>query len=295
MIYDCFLYYDEDMLLDIRLHTLDSVVDKFVIVESLYTFTGKKREKLNFDIEKFIKFKDKIIYVVNYTQPKFYDHEFLSNSSTVKAGESDPWENETIARNSIMRGLNDANDADIIIVSDVDEILRPDAIKLFRHRNLCTTVHMDYFNYKFNVQVMNPDGTPRKAVLPKMVTFKTLKNFFFGQPDLLRNVKRRGNPIRDSWLRWNWLKYRTKTICDGGWHFSWVMTDRRISEKMSTISHTEHNVPEFNNPKHIRDCVENNLDIWGRPRLMKVLPVTKRLLPAYLVERRSHMADFFRD
>lgn len=90
MIYDCFLYYDEDVLLGMRLNTLENVVDRFVIVESLYTFTGKRRCKLNFDIEKFDRFRDKIIYVVNDIAPVFYQHAFQSNSSLVKAGETDP-------------------------------------------------------------------------------------------------------------------------------------------------------------------------------------------------------------
>ena len=68
MIYDCFLYYDEDMLLEIRLNTLADVVDRFVIVESTHTFTGKKRP-LHFDINKYSQFKDKIIYVVHDKEP----------------------------------------------------------------------------------------------------------------------------------------------------------------------------------------------------------------------------------
>lgn len=294
MIYDCFLFYDEDVLLDIRLNTLCNHVDRFVIVESRYTFAGKKRENLHFDISKFEKFKDKIIYVVNEAIPRIHTHEFKSNSSIVRPGESDPWENETIARNAIMLGLKHAQDDDIIIISDVDEIIKPECISLFSHAHICTTVHQDFFNYKFNIQVMNDDGSPRKCKLPKMVKLKTLKGFFQCQPDLLRNVKRRGTPIRDSWIRWNWLKYRTKIVENGGWHFSWVMTDERISEKMSTISHTEHNTPEFNNPDHIRRCVENNLDLWNRPRVMKVLPVTNEYLPSYLVDKKEELADFIR-
>jgi len=177
MIYDCFLYYDEDALLEMRLNTLEHVVDRFVIVESLYTFTGKRRCKLNFDIEKFARFRGKIIYVVNDIAPVFYQHAFQSNSSLVKAGETDPWENESTARNQIMQGLAGAQDDDIIIVSDVDEIPRPEAIKAFSHRHLCTTLHQQYFNFKFNVRVLNNDGTPRCATLAKMVTFKTLRTF----------------------------------------------------------------------------------------------------------------------
>jgi beta-1,4-mannosyl-glycoprotein beta-1,4-N-acetylglucosaminyltransferase len=115
-----------------------------------------------------------------------------------------------------------------------------------------------------------------------------------GQPELLRNVKRRGTPIRENWLRWKWLNFRTKTIKNGGWHFSWVMSDERISEKMSSISHTERNCPEFNNPDHIRRCVENNIDIWNRPRRMEIVPVTSEHFPAWLVENQHQLADLIK-
>ena len=68
-IYDCFMYFDEDLLLDIRLNTLNRFVEKFVITEATYTHNGNKK-KLNFDINKFKKFKDKIIYLVVDEQPK---------------------------------------------------------------------------------------------------------------------------------------------------------------------------------------------------------------------------------
>lgn len=294
VIYDCFLYYDEDMLLEIRLNTLHDYVDKFVIVESLYTFTGKKR-RLHFDIEKFARFRDKIIYVVNDRVPVIHQQAFRSNSSLIKAGETDPWQNETNARNAIMQGLSDARDEDIIIISDVDEIPRPEALAQFSRRHLCTTLYQNFYNFKFNLQVLNDDGTPRLCKLPKMVTYKNLKGFFQGQPELLRNVKRRGTPIRESWLRWHWLKLRTKVVPQGGWHFSWVMTDERISVKMSTISHTEHDLPEFNNPDHIRRCVENNIDIWNRPRKMKIVPVNSHQLPAWLVANRQRFEDFIKE
>ena len=63
-IYDCFMYYDEDELLDLRLNILDKYVDYFVIVESKYTHSGKKKN-LNFDVNKFINYKDKIIVSSN--------------------------------------------------------------------------------------------------------------------------------------------------------------------------------------------------------------------------------------
>lgn len=96
----------------------------------------------------------------------------------VKAGESDPWENETIARNAIMRGLDFAEDDDIIMVSDVDEIPRPEALKQFSPRHLCTTLYHNFYNYKFNVQVLNHDGSARLCRLPKMTTMIESEAFF---------------------------------------------------------------------------------------------------------------------
>ena len=62
-IFDCFMYFDEEVVLDIRLNTLDKYVDYFVIVESNFTHKGDKRA-LEFNHKKFEKFKDKIIYIV---------------------------------------------------------------------------------------------------------------------------------------------------------------------------------------------------------------------------------------
>ena len=62
-IYDCFQYFDEDLLLDIRLNILDQYVKKFVITEATYTHNGSKK-KLNFDINNFKKFKEKIEYII---------------------------------------------------------------------------------------------------------------------------------------------------------------------------------------------------------------------------------------
>ena len=67
-IYDCFMYYDEDLLLDIRLNTLNKYVKRFVITEAVYTHNGTKK-KLNFDLKNFGKFKDKIDYIIVDKEP----------------------------------------------------------------------------------------------------------------------------------------------------------------------------------------------------------------------------------
>ncbi|OAT29159.1 putative N-acetylglucosaminyltransferase [Buttiauxella ferragutiae ATCC 51602] len=274
MIYDCFLYYDEDMLLDIRLNVLNDYVDKFVIVESTHSFTGLPVE-LHFDINKFAKFRDKIIYVVFDEKPV-----------------TDSWTNEARTRNAIMNGLTTAKDDDIIIVSDVDEIIRPETITAYNPNYLCTTLYQNFYNYQFNLQVFNTDGSPRRAMLPKMTSYKNLCNFFNGEPETLRNVKR--SAIRKNWLKWQWLKLRTHIVADAGWHFSWMMTAERISEKMSTISHTEYDTPELNNQEHIKNAIENGLDIWARERNLQVIDLQSGDFPDYLKKNADKFAAFIR-
>lgn len=274
MIYDCFLYYDEDMLLELRLEVLAAHIDKFVIVESTHTFTGKKKA-LHFDISRFQKWADKIIYVV-FDEPPH----------------ADAWENERRTRNHLMAGLAQAKDDDIIIISDVDEIISPAALQHFNKRALCTILHLNFYNYQFNLQVFNPDGSPRKCTLVKMTTFKTLQRFFNGKPEDFRNVKR--SPIRQQWLKWNVLKYRTHTIANAGWHFSWLMRPERIAEKMSSISHTEYDLPQLNNLEHIQSVMSEGKDIWKRERILKAVPLSAEHFPLPLVENRDKYRDFIR-
>ncbi|WP_034916030.1 benzoate transporter [Erwinia sp. 9145] len=274
MIYDCFLYYDEDMLLTIRLNTLVNCVDKFVIVESTHTFTGKPK-KLNFDPEKFSAFRDKIIYVVFDQLP----HE-------------NAWQNEADTRNAIMRGLSDAHGNDLILISDIDEIFSPAVFNKIDPRALCTVIHQNFYNYQFNLQVFNVDGTARQCKLPKAVRFRHLVNFFHGEPETLRNVKR--SAIKKNWLKWQWLKLRTRTVTNGGWHFSWIMDPQRIAEKMSSISHTEYDLPEFNNPEHIARVIQQAEDIWGRDRKLIAQPLIKPDFPDWLVDNRDAFREFIK-
>ena len=138
MIYDCFSYWDEDLLLDLRLNILDGIVDYFVIVEGNKTWQNNSK-KLRFDIKKFKKFKNKIIYIPVTDMPEG----------------KDPYLRENYQRNSITRGIKSAKDNDIILISDLDEIPNPDSIKNFNQRMKFATFKQKHFYYKFNLQSKN--------------------------------------------------------------------------------------------------------------------------------------------
>lgn len=280
MIYDCFLYYDEDMLLDIRLNTLNDVVDRFVIVESTHTFTGKPK-KLNFDISKFEKFKDKIIYVIFNERPIFKQEH---------PGQYDAWANEAATRNAIMRGLKDAGDTDLILISDVDEIFKPEIIKEINPKQLCTILHMPFYNYQFNLQVFNPDGSARQCRLPRATSMRNLRDHFDSKPETFRNIKKSG--LFDDFIARNWFKFRSKVIKDAGWHFSWIMTPERISEKMSSISHTEYDLPHLNNKEHIIKSLIDGKDLWNRDRNLVKQNLSDDKFPAYLVSNKDKYKEF---
>ena len=122
-VYDCTLYYDEDLILDLRLNILSKYIDKFIICESKYTHSGRKK-KLNFDINKFSKFKDKIIYVISDTEP---DGLVFDETSNDKKELPENYRHNAIRRiahqrNKLVDGLKNVDENDFILYSDNDEI-----------------------------------------------------------------------------------------------------------------------------------------------------------------------------
>ena len=151
---DCFMYFDEDMVLDLRLNILDKYVDYFVIIESSYNHKGESRE-LRFNIDKFTKFKNKIIYLT-------YD-EIPSNVEEIKASDSQNEKSrkyimnavyrENGQRNFIIKGLKKALDEDIILISDVDEIpnLEENNLKTIKEKIILFQQEMFYYIFFYSL------------------------------------------------------------------------------------------------------------------------------------------------
>ena len=140
-IYDCFQYFNEDHLVDLRLNILDKFVNYFVISESNKTHQGKPK-KLNFDINKFPKFKNKIKYIVA-------DYEKKINFEKHTGGES-PIEQHQ--RNALIKGIRDASQDDLIILSDSDEIPDLSKINLIKKNKKFIAFSQKMFMYKLNLQ-----------------------------------------------------------------------------------------------------------------------------------------------
>ena len=110
-LFDCFTFFNELDLLELRLLELDPLVHRFVLVEAPQTFTGLPKPlhfKLNRD--RFERFLPKIVHVVLEEFP---------------AGLASAWDREHHSRRGIMHGLADAAPDDLVLISDVDEIPKP--------------------------------------------------------------------------------------------------------------------------------------------------------------------------
>ena len=135
-IFDCFMYYNEDTILDLRLNYLNNFVDHFIIIESTFDHRGK-RKKLNFNIEKFTKFKNKISYFILDDQPKDIEEVEANDSEDIKSSKYIPngYKRDHFQRNYINEGIKDAKEEDIIIISDIDEIPKLKNIKFEKTKN----------------------------------------------------------------------------------------------------------------------------------------------------------------
>ena len=151
-IYDCFMYFDEDMLLDLRLNVLNNYVKKFVITEATYTHNGSKK-KLNFDINNFKKFKDKIDYIVIDKPPPTIIN--LKDDDTVEdRGEKlilNGMARDYYQRENLNKGLNESQDDDLIMISDLDEIPNLEGIDLRNINNKLILFKQKMFYYKLNL------------------------------------------------------------------------------------------------------------------------------------------------
>lgn len=267
MIYDCFIFFNEIELLEIRLNELDSVVDKFVIVEATKTHSGVSRELcFNENDERIKPFLNKIIYVpIDF--PEDLDINYIKNYIHLEHVKLNPdaWLREIYQRNSILKGLKEANPNDIIMISDVDEI--PDKKKIYKIKDENKNYAFEQNFYYYYLNVIN---VSEKWIGTKITFFKNLAS-----PQDLRYSK------------------DYELVKNGGWHFSYLGGIEKIRNKIDSFAHQEYNVDKINNVKNIEYNINNNLDILGRPIKYKVLQVDESF-PNYIIKNKHKFEKFIK-
>ena len=243
-IYDCFMFSDEEMLLDLRLNSLDKFVDRFVIAEASYFHNGEPKE-LNFNIENFSKFKDKIEYIVVNKQPPEISEDKTKNLSEeqkiINSIQRDNYQREQLSL-----GISDLNLNDWIIISDLDEIPNLQNIDFSKLNDEILIFKQKMYYYKLNLHYQNFTWFGSKAV--------KMKNFI--SPQWIRNIKSKKYPKWRIDTYFSKKKYSNiKFIEDGGWHFTCIKKPRDIHNKLLSFAHHQ----DYENSKISLELLESKV------------------------------------
>jgi beta-1,4-mannosyl-glycoprotein beta-1,4-N-acetylglucosaminyltransferase len=266
-IYDCFSYWDEDLLLELRLNILNDYVNYFVIVEGNKTWQNNSK-KFRFNIKNFSKFKNKIIYIPISDMPD---------------GDN-PYLRENFQRNCISRGLVNSSSDDLIIISDLDEIPNPKIISKFKFNMKFAVFKQKHFYYKINLQSKkNPFWYGSRICVKK----------YLKSPQWLRGLKFKKRPF------WRVDKLRLNNILeDGGWHFCNLKTPEQLLYKYQNLCETndphvfkERIDQKYLNLKSIKEKIFLGKDIIGRDENYKAQRLDNSY-PDYILDNRKKLIDW---
>lgn len=256
MIYDCFTFFNELDILDIRLHELDACVDTFVLIEATVTFTNKKK-RLYFQENKqrFKQFLPKIVQVIVDDSPNVFGN---------------PWLIEEYQFNAITRGLKNVKGNDTVLLSCVDEIPKAETLMLSTDTPGKNKVYLQkrtfyYLNYALEKQVP-AQGT-------NMFTYKNLMSY--KSPYIAR------------------YSPADRYIPNGGWHFSYTGSVNQIRDTIMSYSHQEFNNPKYNTPEKIRSAVISGQDLFHKGYTFTRMPYT--FLPTFVQEHKQEYKQLLLD
>jgi len=254
-IYDCIMFFNEAMLFEIRMKEIGHLVDIIVVVESSITFTGMARSAYCFP--KVYENLDKNIKrKIRYIQ--------LCQSDYPSDILRDPWLVEEFTRNQITRALFDIKYNDYLIISDIDEIPKSHIIE----QRLLGALNVSVSNFKFNLVDLNAHWNAPKAACGL--------DFMFNTPNNIR--------CREKCLVSN-------DIPDAGWHFSFIMNERAILQKLFSFSHQEFDHLDVKNINYIRGCISSGKDLFQRPGVA-FTTVSLDLMPRYINDNISEYSEF---
>lgn len=295
-IIDCITYFNEPLLFEIRLNILNEYVDEFLVCEAKYTHAGKEKN-LNFDLNKFRKFKNKINYIVVENQPKGLFDEKEINKFNNQIYRTNAQKRIFHQREALYQELKKNNKEDWIIYSDSDEIPNLENFNLKDCKSKIVLFNQRLFYYKFNLSLKDNDWFGSKACKLKDLT--SITN--------LRNIK----PKKYGWWRLDTLfkknKYiDLKIISDGGWHFTEIKTPEEIYKKHLNDEHHDEFQLTGINLNDVKNMVQeryihydHNIDKknlkekWSKDVKIKLSKIEDNFLPKYLRINKEKYKNWF--
>lgn len=305
---DCFTFFNELDLLEIRLKYLCDIVDYFVIVEADCSFNGDAKQMIfKENIDRFEPFMEKIIYVPIHMKD-------FENKNKVA------WKREEYQRNCIQNGIDTLNlkDTDLVLVSDIDEIPDKDILidlkieketKIDVQKQSKPLLILKAVFYSFKsvfYKIINKDLSKLKSQL-KLIYLTLVKNY---SPPLNFNMYNyyyylNFQKKNDLWpgvqcFQAKWLKNFTanelrefrkspiRSMNNSGWHFSYLGGKEMIKYKIKNFSHQEYNIPEIVSDEYIDFCINNGYSLFEYYK-------NPNIKPKYIKKEISHLPQNLHD
>ena len=289
-IYDCTTFYSEHMMMDVRFNILDKYVEKFIVTESLYSHSGK-RKKLNFDINNYPKYKDKIIYLVIDKEP----NDLIETKKDNVSKRLNSIKRIELSYNYMKKAINEVAEDDLIILSDNDEIPNLGSKSFLKSKKKVILFNQLFFYYKFNLFYDLLPWCGSKACKKK-----SLKSFSW-----LKNIKTKKYPFWriDTYFSENKM-IDIEIIKDGGWHFTNLKSPKDLLEKFKNFGHHDEfedsgiTIEKLKNYidegivfyNHFAD--QKDLNKWNFNYKLK--KINDDFLPKYLIRNKDKFKDWFR-
>lgn len=290
-IIDCTSFYNEHMMYEIRLNILKDKVDKFIVTESTYSHSGKKK-KLNFDINNYPKFKDKISYIVIDKEPIG----IVPENNDPSLQRSNSLKRIALSYDESLKVLKNFSSNDFVMLSDNDEIPNLDSEYFFNNKSSIVLFNQLFIYFKFNLlyDKMLWPGT-------KGCTMEKLKSLSW-----LRNIKLKKYPFWRLDTLFSENKYIDLNIIqDGGWHFTNLKTPDEMYEKFMNFGHHDEFRLSGLTIEKIRDKILNkemfydhlaeksSTNKWESNYKLKV--IGDEMLPSYLIKNKNKYREWFSD
>ena len=288
-IIDCTSFYNEHMMYEVRLNVLKDKVDKFIVTESTFSHSGKKK-KLNFDINNYPKFKDKIIYVAIDKEPQGIVEEknnpYLQRSNSLKR--------IALSYDESLKELKNFSNNDFIMLSDNDEIPNLNSEEFLKNKNSIVLFNQLFFYYKFNLLY-------DKMIWPGT---KGCKKGKLKSLSWLRNIKLKKYPFwRLDTLFSNTKYIDINIIKDGGWHFTNLKSPEEMYEKFMNFGHHDEFRLSGITIQKIRDKIINKEMIYDHfadksstnkwESNYKLKLADEKILPSYLINNKDKFSEWF--
>jgi len=290
-IIDCTSFYNEHMMYEIRLNILKDKVDKFIVTESTYSHSGKKK-KLNFDINNYPKFKDRISYIVIDKEPIG----IVPENNDPSLQRSNSLKRIALSYDESLKVLKNFSSNDFVMLSDNDEIPNLDSEYFLNNKSSIVLFNQLFIYFKFNLLYDKMLWPGTKGC--KMEKLKSLS--------WLRNIKLKKYPFWRLDTLFSENKYiNLNTIQDGGWHFTNLKTPDEMYEKFMNFGHHDEFRLSGLTIEKIRDKILNkemfydhladksSTNKWESNYKLKV--IGDEMLPNYLIKNKDKYREWFSD